>query len=386
MALELNIIGGPVQLSGNRVQVEVTTDTVQGSLYRLLLKTTSLDASFPEGIDAIEPDASEKAIFDLRNRVSMPVNYDFTWPLTGDMFIKHPQLAKKIQIDIGESFLPAVPPKQINWAGLAGAGSHILILKGAITKHTQAKYNETGKTFYQEYIEAGRFLTNLPANQRIAPGQPVKLWFISKETIAQDVYLKVDFTYLDGSTDSWNLYSSIDPDAMYEICADAGTIGINPAEIHHYTAGLRRESDNVSISEIRTYTIDHTYYEYNTFVFYANRAGGIDCLWFPGHIKASYPTESQTSERNAQNSDTQKKRTLEVDYKAGYRKFDINTGYRDVEEQKALCELLDSCDVWFIDGNDIIPVNLEDGDNLLYDTFDMQTNIPNSDLSFREAH
>ena len=47
MALTLTIPGGPVQLNGNRVEAEVSTDTITGELYKLLLKTTSLDDSFP---------------------------------------------------------------------------------------------------------------------------------------------------------------------------------------------------------------------------------------------------------------------------------------------------------------------------------------------------
>jgi hypothetical protein len=381
MALIITIPGGAVQLSGNRVQAEVTTDVVQGSLYRLLLKTSSLDNSFPEGIDAIEPDSDKKAIFDLRNRVSMPVDYDFSWPLLGDVFIKRAQLAKKVAIDIGESFIPATPTKQINWAGLNGAAVQVLILKGAISKHEQAKYNESGKTFYQEYIEAGRFLTNLPTNQRVAPGQPLKLWFITKETAQQNLTLKVNYTYLDGTTGSIGLNGTIDPDAMYEICVDTGSIGLNASLVDFYTVSLQK--DGIDVSEIRRYTIDHTWYENNTFVFYANRVAGIDSVWFPGAIKESFPTESQTSERNTQTTDTQKKGSIEVDYKTGYRKWDINSGYRTIAEQIALRELLNSCNVWFIDGNDVIPAILEDGDNPLYNTIE---DLQGIELSFREAH
>lgn len=382
MALNLNIPGGKTQLSGNRVQAVVTTDTVQGSLYRLLLKISSLDNSFPEGIDAIEPDADKKAIFDLRNRVSMPIDYEFTWPLTGDVFVKHALMAKKVAIDIGESFIPDNPPKQVNWSGLAGADYQILILKGALSKHEQSKYNENGKTFYEEYIEAGRFLTNLPQTQKICAGQPVKLWYITKEAATQNVALKVDYTNTDGTTGSTTIAGTIDPDALYELCVDTGSLGLNGSQIRSYSVSL--EKDGLAVSEIRTFNVDHTYYEQNTFIFYANLVGGIDCLWFTGHTKFLYPTTSQTSERNTQTTDTQKKGTIETDYKSGYRKWVINSGNtEDIAYQVALIELLNSCDIWIPDGNDIIPVMLEDGDNALYDT---QEDIQNTELTFREAH
>lgn len=382
MALELNIPGGDKQLNGNLVQAEIVTTATQGDAYRLLCKTTSLDNSFPEGIDSIEP-TDLKSVFDLRNRVSMPPDYDFAWPLTGDVFIKRPQLAKLAAVDIGESFIDASGDKIINWAELA-ENNKVLILKGAISIHEQSIYNEQGKTFYQEYIEAGRFLTNLPATQRIAPGQPVKLWFITKEATQQAVNLKVDFTRLDGTNDTLSIAGTIDPDSMYEICVDTGSLGLTATEVDRYTVSLEKEG--ITIGQLFTFTIDHTVYENNTYLFAANRVGAVDSVWFHGHVKAYFPTESETSQRNAQITDTQKKSTLEVDWKSGYRKWEINSGYRSIAEQQALKGLLESARIWMIDGNNIIPVNLEDGDNLLFDTFDMLTNIPNIELTFREAH
>lgn len=382
MALELKIPGGDKQLNGNIVHAEIETTETQGDAYRLLCKTTSLDDSFPEGVDSIEP-TGLKSVFDLRSRVSMPVDYDFAWPLTGDVFIKRPQLARQVAIDIGESFIDESGEKIVNWAELS-ENNTVLILKGAISIHEQSIYNEQGKTFYQEFIEAGRFLTNLPNTQRIAPGQPVKLWFITKEAVAQEVTLKVNYTRLNGTNDMLSIAGTIDPDSMYEICVDTGSLGLTAAEIDTYTVSLEKEG--VSIGQSVTFAIDHTIYENNTFMFAANRVGAVDSIWFHGHVKAYFPTESETSQRNAQITDTQKKSTLEVDWKSGIRKWEINSGYRTVEEQLSLKTLLESSNIWITDGNNIIPVNLEDGDNLLYDTFDMLTNIPSIELTFREAH
>ena len=363
------------------MHAEIETDLVQGDQYKLLCKTSSLDASFPAGVDAIEPDADKKAVFDLRNRVSMPVDYEFAWPLTGAVFIKRQQLAKKISIDIGESFIGAGGGKVVNWAGLSGPEVEILILKGAITKHEQAKYNETAKTFYEEYIQSGRFLTNLPANIRIAPGQPVKLWFITKELEQQLVKLKVDYTLLDETEDSLEVDGTIDPDAMYEICADPGSLGLDASLVKSYSVAI--EKDALPVSESKTFTIDHGHFENNTYLFYSNRVGGINSLWLHGNYKRFFPTSSETSNRNTQITDTQKAPSVEVDYKAGYRKWEISAGYRDIAEQLALQEFLESTKIWLVDGNDIIPVMLEDGDNQLFDTLE---DVQSIDLVLREAH
>ncbi len=379
MALELTIPGGATQLSGNRVQASIATTLKQGSFYRILCKTTSVDNSFPEGIDPIEP-TDLTSVFDLRNRVSMPVDYDFSWPLTGNVFIKRAQLAKKVMVDIGESFIDGSGNKIINWAGLT-ENNTLLILKGKLSKHEQAKYNELGKTFYQEYIEAGRFLTMLPVNQRISPAQPVKLWFITKEVAPQIVNLKVDFMKLDGTSGSILIPGTIDPDAIYEICTDCGSLGLAATEINYYSVAI--DKDGIAVSETRTFTIDHFPYEINNYMFCSNRVGAIDSFWFHGHVKTYFPTESESSQRNAQITDTQKKATIEVDWKDGVRKWEINSGYRSVEEQQALKSLLESTDIWMIDGNDIIPVMLEDGDNQLGYTLEDTQYI---ELTFKEAH
>lgn len=384
MALTLTIPGGKTQLSGNRIQAELQTDTLTGDMYNLLLKTTSLDGSFPEGIDAIEPDENNKALFDIRNRVTSPIVYSFTWPLTGAVEIEQPQMAKKVAVDIGERYVQVVNNENvdtINWSELAGEQYQVLILRGGISKHEQAKYNEQNTTFYTEFISAGKFLTLLPDNMKIAPGQPVKLWFITKEATSQALNLKVNFTNLDSTTGTINIAVTIEPGQMFEMCVDSGSLGLNTSEIASYSVQLEKEG--VTISEIRNFSLDHNYYENNSFILCANRIGGIDCLWFSGKIIHQFLTKSERSQRDARITDTQQRPTLEVDYKTGKRKWTINTGHKLPGEMKALTGLFESRNVWILDGNDIIPVMLDDNDNELLDTME---NLHNIDLNFTEAH
>jgi len=373
-----------VQLSGNRVQAEVVTDSLNGEMYNLLLKTTSLDDSFPEGIDAIEPDAGLKAIFDIRNRVTLPIVYSFTWPLTGEVAIEQPQMAKKVALDIGERYTEVINNENvdtINWSGLSGEQYQVLILKGGISNHRQAIYNEQNTTFYTEWIAAGRFLTLLPDNMRIAPGQPVKLWYITKESTVQALTLKVDVVKTDGTTIATEIPLTINPDKMFELCVDTGSLGLITSEVASYSVGLEKEG--VAIGELRRFTLDHSYYENNTFVLFTNRVGGIDCIWLHGRVKKMFPTESERSQRDARIADTQQRPTKEVDYKAGRRKWNINTGYRLSQEMEALTGLFESRNVWLLDGNDIIPVMLEDGDNEYLDTMN---DVNDMDIFLTEAH
>ncbi|MGQ7868689.1 hypothetical protein [Sunxiuqinia sp. sy24] len=383
MALSLSIPGGPVQLSGNRVQAEVETTATTGELYNLLIKTTSLDASFPEGIDAIEPNAELKALFDLRNRVTLPIVYSFTWPLTGAVSIAQPQMAKKVALDVGERFVQVVSNKNedtVNWAELT-ADNEILILRGGLSKHQQAKYNEQNTNFYDEFIAAGQFLTELPNNMRISPGQPVKLWFITKEVTNQALTLKVDYSLLSGSEGTLSHAVTIDPDKMYELCVDPGSLGLDASEVASYSVYF--EKLGVTISATKSYTIDHGNYEHNTFLLYANRIGGIDCVWLHGHVKRSFPTESERSQRDARITDTQQRPTLEVDWKVGKRSWEINSGYKMADEMTALTGLFESRNVWLLDGNDIIPVMMEDGDNAYLDSL---SDANEMELKFTEAH
>ena len=383
MALTLTIPGGPVQLSGNRVQAEVVTSAVTGELYNLLLKTSSLDGSFPEGIDAIEPNADLQSIFDIRNKVTLPIVYSFTWPLTGNVAVEQPQMAKKAALDIGERYTQVVDNQNIdtvNWAELA-ANNEILILRGGVSNHQQAKYNEQNTNFYDEFIAAGRFLTLLPDNMRTSPGQPVKLWFITKEITSQELVLKVDYTNTDGISGTKSLQVIIDPDKMYELCVDPGSLLLDAAEVASYSVYFQKAG--VTISGTRSFIIDHASYENNSYLLYANRIGGIDCVWLHGHMKRMFPTESERSQRDARITDTQQRATLEVDWKSGKRKWVINTGYKSADEMEALTGLFESRNVWLLDGNDIIPVMMEDGDNSYLDTL---SEVNEMDLTFIEAH
>ena len=380
MSLILEIPGGLVQLSGNRVQAKVTTSAIVGTGYNLLLKTNSSDGSFPEGIDSIEPDATTlNALFDIRNRVTIPITYDFTWPLTGAVSANYAQLAKKVEVDVGEIYIDDNGVQQKNWAGLVGVD--LLILRGGISKHQQAKYNEQETTFYAEYIEAGKFLTLLPDNQKISEAQPVKLWFLP--TAADDVTLKVTYELEDGSSGTSAHSVSLLDGNICELLVDPSSLGLNPALTKSYTIQLIDDLE-LAVSESRTYQIDHNYYERNIYLFAVNRLGGIDCYWFAGHYTRSHNVEGQTSERDARITDTQKRATIDVDYKEGRRVWSVNCGYRETEEEmESLVPLLESRNAWMPDGNDIIPVRLDDGDTDLYNTLD---DVHNVELTIYEAH
>lgn len=371
-------------MSGNRVQAEVATDTITGELYNLLLKTTSLDDSFPEGIDAIEPDDDNEVIFDIRNRVTLPIVYSFTWPLTGAVNIEQPQMAKMVALDIGERYVEVVSNENVdtvNWAGLTGDSYQVLILRGGISIHEQAKYNEQSTTFYIEWIQAGKFLTLLPDDMRVTGGQPVKLWYITKETTSQSLTLVVEYTNTDGTTGEETHAVTIDPGSMYELCVDPGSLGLDASEVDTYSVHL--EKSGSAVSEVRSFEIDHGYYENNSYILYANRVGGIDCLWFTGRVTKQYLTESERSNRDARMTDTQQRPTREVDYKTGRRRWSINTGYKPQPEMEAMKSLIESRNIWLLEGNDIVPVMLEDEDNELHNTME---DIHEMDFVFTEAH
>jgi hypothetical protein len=384
MALTLTIKGGKTQLSGNRVAAVVATDATTGTMYNLLLKTTSLDDSFPEGIDLNEPDDDLQAEFDIKNRVTLPIVYSFTWPLTGAVAVEHAQMAKKVALDIGERYVEIVDNENKNyknWSGLDGEDYQILILKGKVSKHQQAKWNEANTNFYTEFISAGKFLTLLPDNMKISEAQPVKLWFITKETTSQALNLVVNYTNTDETEGSSSIAVTIEPDKMTELCVDLPSLGLDPSGIDSYSVQL--EKDGIGVGEIRNFTLDHNYYENNTYVLYANKVGGIDCVWFTGAITKFFPTESTRSQRDARSTDTQQRPTVAVDYNHGIRKWEINTGNKSRDEMEALSDLFESRSRWILDGNDIIPVYMADDDN----EFDYsQDNNHSMELTFTEAH
>lgn len=398
MAINHSIYGGIVQLSGNRIEIEVTNDDIKGESPRALLKATSTDGAVAGGpfIDSrpwlpLDPAVagSGKSIFDFSEYLDAPPDYNFTFPYDEFIAVKHPLRAFDIDILAGGSYIDNDPVsagfgKKIElWQDEANAVS-IRILKGGMSQQRQSQYQESGLNFYQDFIQGNKFLTHRPDNQKISYLQPVRLWYLLPETAQINRYIKIEYISETNETVELSFDITLDPDALYEFILNPSRLGI-PFTAKQFTV---YQSDGVTqIGERRTFILDSNHYENNTFLFFSNSLGGIDDTWFTGAVKLLLNTEGETGTQALDRNATTRDRSVVVTSKSGSRKWSIFPGNRlTAAEMESLQDLLYSKFVWIVWEGSIVPVNLENGEFELTGT--MRDLIINDELElvFIEAN
>lgn len=395
MAVNFQIYGGIVQLSGTKVEIEVTNDAIQGESPRALLRATSIDGAVPGGPfeDSkpwiIQEDGSGKAIFDFAEYFDAPTKYDFTFPWGDDIAVKHPLRAFDIDLLAGCSYIDNVEAsatygKKIELWPDESAAVSIRILKGGLSQFIQSQYNEAGTNFYQDFIQGNKFLTNRPNNQTISYLQPLRLWYILPGTEAVQRKLTIAYTTSDGDGAALMHDITLEPDGIYEFILDPAKVGI-PLNTVEFSVFMM-ESFN-TVSESRTFKIDQKNYENSTFLFFSNSKSGIDDAWFTGAIKLLTNSEGETGIQALDRDATTRDRSVVVTSKSASRKWSIFPGNRlSVAEMEYLQDLIYSRFVWLVWNGKTIPVNLEDGEFELTNT--MRDMIINDELElvFTEGH
>lgn len=398
-----SIYGGIVQLSGNKVEIEVTNDDLKGESPRALLKAISTDGAVAGGpfIDSkpwspltIPIAGSGMAIFDFSEYLDAPVDYGFTFPYGESFAVKHPLRAFDLDILAGGSYIDNVPAsatfgKKIEqWQDVANAVS-IRILKGGMSQDRQGQYHEACTNFYQDFILGNKFLTHRPNNQRISYNQPVRLWYLLPGTEAVTRALYVSYKLPDGDIVNTMRLITLEPDGLYEFILDPGHWNL-PANTTEFTVFQLEDIEGsylTLIGEPRTFIIDSTHYENNTFLFFANSLSGIDDTWFTGAVTLGLNIEGETGMQAQDRNATTRDRSVVVTSKSGSRKWSIFPGNRlNVAEMEALQDLLYSKFIWIVWNGKTIPVNLESGEFELTDS--MRDLIINDELElvFIEAH
>jgi hypothetical protein len=393
MSVQHEITGGLVHLSGNPIQVRLSTfpDFDLGKLNRKLCVKVSCDnlmgSPFVEEIAPIINGFSLDSVFDISGFIDQPVTYDFDFPSIG-VVTAHPKLAFTVTIDIGEVWTDLSGNRQVQWNNLA-TNNTLTVIKGKLRPYELGILNDSGKSFASEYIEGGKFLTHLPNNQLVSPIQIVKLWYLSRWTgihIAQwnlsiVTDLSIDHFFRSGE-------AILNPiSGLLEFSINPYFIGFNfgPGEnMVSYTFWLSDlEGD---ISERRTYIVDNTYYEKVFLFLYVNPLSGVDSIWLTGQYSEGLKTESEIAYRTVPVLSGSKVASQTTISSSSQRSWELNTGPKSQTEILALRDFLSAKQCWMVDPADsqkMIPVNIEAGDHKLFDSGE---DIQNLDLKILEAH
>lgn len=389
MAITATIQGGAIQLSGNPVRISCSGASIpeNASDYMILLKIINTDGKLYGApfVDSIAPDDSGEAEFDISGYVDQPVEAVFQWPIPvvpTYPYEIYPTQAFNIKVQPGERFINAAGFLEENWFS---ESAEFQILKGGLSPRQVAYMNDQGYTFYQKYIQAGKFLTARPNGDYVHPYQPVKLWFMPASSSTKQI--KIKMYYSDGSDDTYNQAILLNTDNLYEIDCNPYYLNYNPVlegkVLTHFDVYID------GASETRRFTIDWTPCERPVYLMFANTFGGVDDVYFKGNIKDMFSAEGEISYRPPRSSDTVYTPTLLSLDKVGQNKWSINTGWKPLTTIQYYRDLLVAKQAWYLYTNldqtsvNIIPItDIKAGEVLL----DRKKRMFSLQVDFSEAH
>ena len=368
MALTVTIPNGPVQLSDTVVEIKVNTSEIQGSLYEVLFKVTPEDneqlpgGPFEEGV---APDSNGDAklnISGLLRRVFVP-SFNIA---SGIVCTERADIPYKVSIDVGESYVDASNERQKNWAELEGSQYEIVVLRGGLSIHRQNIYQEEASTFYADYIQGGKWLTELPNPCTIAPDKLIKLWYMTPEAAQQNLNLVVNYTLKDGTTGNDSFACTINPESIYEFDVDPYTLGLDVASANPVTSyDVVLKNGAVEVIETFTIELDYDHFEESFQLFYRSKFSGIDPIWLHGKSEDQFPATHVIASRTPETSDNSFNRTQVVSSKSSRRQWSINVGHKEYNEIMSLRSAILSREMWLLDGSHIVPVNIESSNESL---------------------
>ena len=385
MAISITIPDGTVQLTGNQVLIKASGGAAPSGSeeYRITLRVASTDSKLfgAPFIDAIAPDSSGKATFDISGIVDQPVTAVFQWPLSG-VVVEYPAQAFKITVEAGERYIDSSGNLQQTWTGSTTA---MTLLKGGLSPRQINALHDVYSNFYEKYILSGKWLTARPWGDFVHPTQPVKMWFLPYAAGAE--IFRVTGYYDDGTTAVANTAVNLDPDKLFEF-------NCNPAQngLTLEPTGKRMEFFEiqiVGISDTRRFHFDWRYCEYPVFLMFANTFGGVDDVFFSGAMRDGFVTEGEIATRNQAETDTVFTPTLLNLNKTGQNKWTVNTGFKDIPTLQFYRDLFISKQAWYlyrshVNSNiNVIPIIIDSGDITL---FNKGEDLYSIEISFSEAH
>lgn len=389
MALTTTILGDAVQLTGNPVWVKVSGGSIPAGAvdYKYLLKLISSDDVIDGApfTDAIPPDGSMEAYFNLSGYVDIPVKALFDYPVSSAI-VSYPTQAFNVQVQVGETYVDSNGDEQTNWGSTS---SVFQMLKGGLNPRQLAMFDTAGTSFYDTYISGGKFLTARPWGNFVHPTQPVKLWFMP--TAGASASFKVKAVYTDATEDTYTEAFTLSTDNLYEFNCNPADLGIDmetaESKINFFDVWI--EVGGSKISDTRRFTVDWKYCERPFFLLFANSLGGVDDLYLGGRAIEGIKVNGQVVYKPQERGATVFEPTLIVPNRTGQNAWKINSGWKTGTEMLFVRDAMVSRQVWLLYPNSgvtsytVVPVNIE---NAQVDLVDRMEDIYNIDFDLAEAH
>ena len=383
-------------LSGNIIQVKATTSGIPSgaSEYRIMLKIVSVDnllfgAPF---IDAVAPDSSGVALFDISGLVDQDMKKDFYWPIptvNEGRWHGYQNLVYDVQLIPGEIYIDENNLLVENWQATFGT---IFIVKGKLNHLVLSQLNDLENTWFSFFCAGGRWFTYQPVTQYITPYQPVKLWW-KPPTTGLTFTLKAEGFYSDGTKKFYANFPTMWHDVMFEFDLQPDGLGFPPIDGDATLVKFEVWMEGAPPIGKRTFVIDWRYHEEVWYLLADNQIGGIDCISLTGAVSYNPSGERKITSKPFEKGMGLKQRTQIVSGNKRTRRWVINSGYKSKPEMEALDVLLDTPNAWLLmpppGGTDnlnlynIVPVTITSTELQLTDSMNDQESI---DIEITEAY
>lgn len=389
MPITATLLQGPVQLTGNPVWIRCGGGMApQGaSEYKILLKVLSLDGQLTGApfVDAIAPDESGEAWFNISGYVDQPVKALFQYPPAGVM-VAYPNQAFNIRVVPGESWVDSEGDLVELWHE---PSTEFQMLKGGVSQRQIALWEAAGTNFYNVYLAGKKWLTHRPWGDYVHPRQPVKLWFMPVADTPADFTVVCGFD--DGSSHTFTESVELSADSLCEFNCNPHFLGVEvqsaEKRLSHYDVSL--VADETPISDVRRFTVSWRYTERPFYLLFANSIGGVDDVLLGGYAQEKFDAQGNVVYKPTQRGDTVYDPTLVVPNRSGRNAFEISTGFKTASQMRHLRDLLVSRQVWLLFPNNavssyiVIPVVVENTEEVLINHME---DLYALTLELKEAH
>jgi hypothetical protein len=307
------------------------------------------------GEDILPVNSSGDAAFDIHTLFADHIYPEFLWPeITSLNFMDlRPHSSIEYRIQYYEQYGSPITSGNITQS------QSYFALSGGVSKYQEAIYNRQGSSFWAKLTYNMYFLTWQPKDKKVSINQMEKLFFLCQTEMTRLSY-RMDFYYLDGTSDLSVAFSAIDlpPDkGVVELTVSPNIIkesSSKPTQIDYYKVWIEYQS--IRISEIRTYHIDYAYAENPRYFLFLNSLGGYDTLRTTGdqedtleydRISISKILPADFTEMNHESA------TGSINESMVYK---ANTGWRTREEISWLRDFFLSRQVFLLNVNKLVPV------------------------------
>lgn len=368
MAINVNIKGGTVQLSGNPIEIECSGGVAPaGSTgYVILLRVISTDENLfgAPFEDAKAIDNEGKATFKIQAYADQPIRKYFQYPITS-VYAEYDAQLFHIQVQAGEYWLDADGVSHEVWGDVNP--TVVSVLKGGTSPRQLTAMKNGNTSFFELYVQGNQWLTNRPWGDEIHPLQHVKLWFIVDQQ--KTAILTIRTTFQDFSQSTFQSEEIVlNPEKLYEFnCnpADHGESLENDGS-KAYFIDVWLDFGGTTSSSYR-FHFDDRPIEWPVFLFFANSLGGIDDVYFSGSSKDDFEVEGENGEYPYQSDDTIYDGTIRVSERVGQNKFVFNSGYKGPTVVHFYRDLVLSRQCWYLYYNInhnpvfVIPITIDPG-------------------------